>query len=326
MQLVKLNWKTNMNLGSNPITRLFAIALLLSGCASAPQHLSEQDKNGIKNVAIVSLVPESVNFEKIGIFSSSNIYTKFDVGSKLTDSILYVSRARIANSYPGWTIKNIEFDRPALLAKLNTPSGFEAANVKEAFADLARKNGLDAIFVVRAAADKASNNQQDSHENYLREGMSVLLKDNNLGGDAKLVFRANLSVAIVGKSGEVMAVGSVPVQLDHAKRFDLDDYGVSLDMKRNSRPETQDKLERGVIVDLASRLNICFDTLGFTNGSGPASQHVNVIPPQAAAVIETREKSPQQMTPATDSFEQCFSRCRQYTDRTKGQCFDACNK
>jgi len=315
-----------MSLGSNPITRIFAIALLLSGCASAPQHLSEQDKSGIKNIAIVSLVPESVNFEKIGIFSSSNIYTKFDVGSKLTDSILYVSRARIAKSYPGWTIKSIEYDRPALLAKLDTPSGLDDAHAREALANLARNNGLDAIFVVRAAADKADNNQQDSHENYLREGMSVLLKNNNLGGDAKLVFRANLSVAIVGKNGEVMAVGSVPVRLDHAKELDPDDYGVNLDMKHNSRIETQDRLGRGVIVDLANRLNICFDTLGFTSGSGPASQHVNVIPPQAEAVIVPKEESPGQMAPTTNAFDQCFSRCRQYTDRTKGQCFDACNK
>lgn len=315
-----------MSLASSPITRIFAIALLLSGCASAPQHLSEQNKSAIKNIAIVSLVPESVNFEKIGIFSTSNIYTKFDMGSKLTDSILYVSRARIAQPNPDWTVKNIAYDQSALLAVLNTPSGFESAHAKQAFADLARKNGLDAIFVVRAAADRTDGNQPDSHENYLHEGMSVLLKDNNLGGDAKLVFRANLSVSIVGKNGEVMAVGSVPVQLDQAKRFDLDDYGVSLDMKRNSRPETRDMLARGVIVDLARRLNICFDTLGFTNGSSAASQHINVMPPQAEAVIETKEKSTGEKSPSTNFFDQCFSRCRQYTDRTKGQCFDACNK
>ena len=31
--------------------------------------------------------------------------------------------------------------------------------------------------------------------------------------------------------------------------------------------------------------------------------------------------------PATkQSFDQCFARCQQYTDRTKDQCFDACNK
>jgi len=299
--------------------------MLLSGCASAPQHLTEQSKSGIKNIAIVSLVPESVNFEKIGIFSSSDIYTQFDMGSKVTDSILYVSRARIAKSYPGWTLKSVEYDRSALLAKLNTASGFDSAHAKEAFADLARNNDLDAIFVVRAAADKKDNNQQNYQENYLREGMNVLLKDNNLGGDAKLVFRANLSVAIVGKNGEVMAVGSIPAQLDHAKELDPDDYGVSLDMKHNSRIETQDKLGRGVIVDLARRLNLCFDSLGFTNGSNPELQHVDVIP-QPDAVIEPKEKSPVQAGSPPNSFDQCFSRCRQYTDRTKEQCFDACNK
>jgi len=315
-----------MNHVSNPITRIFAIFLLLSGCASAPQHLTEQSKSVIKNIAIVSLVPESVNFDKIAIFASSDIDTNFDMGSKVTDSILYVSSARIAKSYPGWTVKSVEYDRTALLAKLNSARGFDAAGAKEAFADLARDNGLDAIFVVRAVADKVDAMQQDSpQENYLREGMSVLLKDNNLGGDAKLVFRANLSVLIVGKNGEVMAVGSIPARLDHAKELDLDDYGVSRDMKRNSRPETLDKLGRGVIVDLARRLNLCFDSLGFTNGSNPELQHVEVVP-QPDAVIEPEEKPPVQAGSTPNSFDLCFSRCRQYTDRTKEQCFDSCNK
>jgi len=315
-----------MNHVSNPITRIFAIFLLLSGCASAPQHLTEQSKSVIKNIAIVSLVPESVNFDKIAIFASSDIYTNFDMGSKVTDSILYVSSARIAKSYPGWTVKSVEYDRTALLAKLNSARGFDAAGAKEAFADLARDNGLDAIFVVRAVADKVDDMQQDSpQENYLREGMSVLLKDNNLGGDAKLVFRANLSVSIVGKNGEVMAVGSIPARLDHAKELDLEDYGVSRDMKRNSRPETLDKLGRGVIVDLARRLNLCFDSLGFTNGSNPELQHVEVVP-QPDAVIEPEEKPPVQAGSTPNSFDLCFSRCRQYTDRTKEQCFDSCNK
>lgn len=319
-----------MNLASNPITRIVAIVLLLSGCASAPQHLTDQNKSGIKNIAIVSLVPESVNFEKIGIFSSSHIYTKFDAGSKVTDSVLYVARARIAKSYPGWTLKNIEYDRPALLAKLNTVSGFDTASARDAFADLARKNGVDALFVVRAAADRQSDMQQDNQEYYLREGMSVLLKDNNLGGDAKLVFRANLSVTILGKDGNVMAVGLVPAKLDHAKKFDLDEYGVSLDMTRNTRPETQGRLANGVIVDLTRRLNLCFDSLGFANGSNPESQHVQVVP-QPEAVVEpgekeSREKPPVQAGSTPNSFDLCFSRCRQYTDRTKEQCFDACNK
>lgn len=89
-----------MNLGSNRITRIIAISLMLSGCASTPQHLTEENQNGIKNVAIISLVPESVNFSKIGIISYANDYTEFDMGSKVTDSILSVTQERIVKSHP----------------------------------------------------------------------------------------------------------------------------------------------------------------------------------------------------------------------------------
>ncbi len=312
-----------MKLGSNPFINISAIFLLLSGCASVPHHLSEQSKNAIKSVAVVSLVPENVNFDKIAIFSSSNTYTQFDMGGKVADSILYVSRARIAKSDPGWTIKKIGYDQAALLETLNTPSGFEGSDAKDAFADLARKNDLDAIFVVRAAPDKADDNQQDHKAYYLLEGMNALLKNNNLGGDPKLVFRANLSVVVIGKNGEVMAVGSIPAQLDHVNELDPDDYGVSLDMKHNFRPETLDKLGRGVIVDLARRLNLCLDDLGFIEGSNPETRHIQVAPQPDVA---SEPKPAVQAAPASDSFDQCFSRCRQYTDRTKDQCFDACNK
>ena len=312
-----------MKPGTNPFTRVFAIMLLLSGCASVPHHLTEQGKSSIRNVAVVSLVPESVNFDKIAIFSSSNTYTRFDMGGKVADSILYVSRARIAKSDPGWNIKNIGYDQAALLASLNTPSGFKGARAKEAFADLARKDDLDAIFVVRAAADKSEDMQQDHRAYYLREGMNVLLKNNNLGGDPKLEFRANLSVSVIGKNGEVMAAGSIPAQLDHVNELDPDDYGVSLDMKHNARPETLDKLGRGVIVDLARRLNLCLDDLGFVEGSNPETRHI-LVAPQPDAVSEPKPAA--LAAPAQDSFDQCFSRCRQYTDRTKDQCFDACNK
>ncbi len=319
-----------MNLGSNPITRISAIFisaifLMLSGCASTPQHLTEENKNEIKSIAIVSLVPESVNFDKIGIISFSSKSTEFDMGSKVTDSILFVSQGRIAKSHPDWVVKNVEYDRTALLAKVKPGTGFRATRAKEAFADLARNNNLDAIFVVRASADEEDNLHNQFEKNYLREGLSVLLKNNSLDGDSRLVIRANLSVAVIGKNGEVMAVGAVPAKLDNVGALKPDDYDVSDDMKHNHRPEVLDKLGRGVIVDLARRLNLCFDSLGFVDKSSPESQHIEVVP-QPDAVIAPTEKPPVQAAPATESFDQCFSRCRQYTDRTKEQCFDACNK
>lgn len=318
-----------MSFGSNPIIRILAISLMLSGCASAPQHLTEESQNEIKNVAIVSLVPESVNFGKIVIISSSNKYAEFDMGSKVTDSILSVTQARIAKSHPGWIVKRVEYDRTALLSKVSSASGVRATRAKEAFADLARNNNLDAIFVVRASADREDNKQQEMlqevGENHLREGLNVLLKDNNLGGDPRLVILANLSVVIMGKNGEVMAAGAVPAKLHNVAALDPEEYDLSDNMKHDLRPEIWDKLGGEVIVDLARRLNLCFDSLGFVGGSDLEAQHINVVP-QTNTVIEPTEKSPAQAAPTANSFDQCFSRCRQYTDRTKEQCFDACSK
>ncbi len=314
-----------MRPGSNPFIRILAISLLLSGCATAPQQLTEASKNEIKNIAIVSLVPESVNFDKIGIISFSSAYTEFDMGSKVTGSILSVSRQRIEKSQPNWIVKTVEYDRTALLAKVKSETGFDDTRVKRAFADLARKNDLDAIFVVRADADKEDIVQPVAEKGYLREGLNVLLKNNSLHGDSRLVIGANLRVVVVGKNGEVMAVGEVPAKLDKVETLQPDDYDVSDDMKHNHRPEVLEKLGGKVIVDLTRRLNLCFDTLGFVDTSDPEAQHSHVVP-QTNVVNEPPAKSPVQAAPTTNSFDQCFSKCRQYTDRTKEQCFDACNK
>jgi hypothetical protein len=135
MQQIRWSWNNKMNPGSNPADCILAISLmvsgLLSGCASTPQHLTEENQNGIKNIAIISLVPESVNFDKIGLVSYSNEYTEFDMGSKLTDSVLAVTKERIAKSHPGWGVKSVEYDRTAILADVSTVYGFRAERANE---------------------------------------------------------------------------------------------------------------------------------------------------------------------------------------------------
>ncbi len=45
------------------------------------------------------------------------------------------------------------------------------------------------------------------------------------------------------------------------------------------------------------------------------------------AVLNSRAQQINCQAAATGApFDQCFARCRQYTDRTKEQCFDACGK
>jgi hypothetical protein len=308
---------------SSLILSIATTFLLLSGCASAPQHLSAESQQKIKNVAIVSLVPESVNFGRIGVISSE--YRKFDLGGQqVTDAVYLVSRNRVAQSHPAWVVQDIQYDRAALLGKVKSAAGIGDSQAREAFADLARVNHLDAIFVVRAAADQKDEMHDEFKYSYLREGLNVLLKDNSIRGDATLLVGANLGVTIIGRDGKVMAVGAVPAEVGKVKPLNPDDYSVRRDMKHNLRPEVISKLGGAVIIDLTRRLNLCFDALGFAGKPISAPETVKVVP---QSVDEPTGKSATQAAPSqVDAFDLCFRRCRKYTDRTKAQCFDACNK
>ncbi len=233
---------------------LMLFSLMLFGCASTPQHLSEENLNEIKNVAIVSLVPEKVNFDKIGMISFLGEHAEFDMRGKITSSILSVSGARIAKSHPRWVVNSVKYDQADLLAKLQTAMGLNADLARQAFADLARKNNLDAIFVVRAAPDE---------ENNLREGVNVLLTNDFMNNSQGLAIRMNLSVGVVNQKGRVIAQGGVPANLDDVKTIDPDTFDLRDRMKDNLRPEVVDKLGIVVLADLTGRLNLCFDALGF---------------------------------------------------------------
>ncbi|MGC2166487.1 MAG: hypothetical protein WA632_10790 [Gallionella sp.] len=314
-----------MRLRYFPIFCILTTLLMLTGCASTPQHLTEQNISGIKNIAVVSLVPEEVNFDKIGIISVSNKYTEFDLGNKVTETIAYVARERIAKVHPGWNIKEVKFDRAAMLASVKSGYGYSSSRVQNVFAKLARDNDLDAIFAVRAAADPKGSSPQEAGGYELREGSTVLIKDNSLSDDPRIVLRANLNVAILGKSGEVLAAGTMPAKFDNLEPLKPGDFDISNDMQHNHRPEILRKLGREVIADISRRLNYCFDSLGFVGDSDAAEYHVEVAP-QAAIESDSKETSTSQRVPVAYPFDQCFSRCRQYTDRTKEQCFDVCNK
>jgi hypothetical protein len=319
---VKFVRKYEMKSRSSPILFIAATFLFLPGCATAPQHLSADNQQKIKNVAVVSLVPESVNFSKIMIVSSKD--AEFNLGKQVTDAVYLVSRGRIAQSHPAWVVKDIKYDRAALLGKVESAAGVDASQAREAFADLARANDLDAIFVVRASKDKEDDMQQEYHKSYLREGMNVQLKDDYIGEDAKLFIRANLNITIIGRNGEIMAAGAVPAELDRSEPLDPGDYDVRSDMKHNLRPEVTSKLGGEVVADLSRRLNLCFDSLGFAGKPISEPETVKVVP---QSVNEPSGTPAAQAAPSkADAFDQCFKRCRQYTDRTKGQCFDACNK
>jgi hypothetical protein len=53
--------------------------------------------------------------------------------------------------------------------------------------------------------------------------------------------------------------------------------------------------------------------------------NISALESRASNVRCTAAFSNAPAAPAGQSFDQCFARCQQYTDRTKNQCFDSCN-
>ena len=59
--------------------------------------------------------------------------------------------------------------------------------------------------------------------------------------------------------------------------------------------------------------------------AAPAAQSGSVAPPPGSSA---GDQVPQTSAAATQdaAFNRCFTRCRAYTDRSKDQCFDVCNR
>jgi hypothetical protein len=57
-----------------------------------------------------------------------------------------------------------------------------------------------------------------------------------------------------------------------------------------------------------------------------AQQNVAALESRAANIQCNAAFSNAPATTTPTSFESCFARCKQYTERTKEQCFDSCNK
>ena len=61
------------------------VSLVVSGCA--PFRIDSDADKQIRNIAIVSLVPERANLARVGITVFGNDNTDFDVGGRITATI-----------------------------------------------------------------------------------------------------------------------------------------------------------------------------------------------------------------------------------------------
>ena len=227
------------------------VALLVSGCAS--MRLDESTEKQIRNVAIVSLVPERANLERIGITVFGNDRIDFDVGGRITATIDETVARRIAAARPGWTVKRISYDRAALVKRVRGPGlviSFAEEKIERELADLARTNALDAMIVVTGRR----------FENQRGDGVGVVM-GSRMTTVANAAVHANIDARIVGADGKVLVRGAFGTP-EPPKGIKPAEYGLTYELKDNLRPEIVKRLSDAMAEQIVRSLNKRLDQLG----------------------------------------------------------------
>jgi hypothetical protein len=114
-------------------------------------HLTVAERDGIKNVAIVSVIPEKVNIVKPRLLGYASETEVLDLGGRLSATVESVATARISSARPKWVIKEVEYDRNVLYTKLRSNGLVWADGVERLQGDLTelmKRHNLDVVFVI----------------------------------------------------------------------------------------------------------------------------------------------------------------------------------
>ncbi len=208
--------------------------VFLSGCAATkvPPEIERQ----IKTVGIVSLLPEKANFAKIGLTVFNNEYSDIDMGGQLNEMVTSVIAKRLAVSRPAWTVRNISYDRAALLKGFNTGGmvmAYYEERIEKELAQLSKLNGLDAIVVVSSFKP----------ENVHGDGVGVLLRTTSLSSIDLAYVHSYISLKIIDATGKIAAVSRTSTT---EKPINPVAYGLQYRMNENTSPALMTSLRAAV--------------------------------------------------------------------------------
>lgn len=234
--------------------RLLALLLALSitGCAST--RITPEDEKRIHNVAIITLVPEKAHFDKIGLTVFNNEKAEIEMDGRITSTILATAKKRLSAARPQWTVKDIAYDRPLLIERINKPGmvmAYHEERIEKELAELASANQLDALLVI--------NSQR--YETVPGDGVGVWLRTMSMSSIRTALIHSNVDLKVVGPKGTVIARGFG--RPEDPKPVDPAALGISYEMKDNMRPELLDRLRSEIVEHLRKSVNKRFDQLEF---------------------------------------------------------------
>jgi hypothetical protein len=231
---------------------LLAATPFVAGCASS--HLAAADEARIHTIAIVSLVPETASFTKIGLTVFNNDNATIDLLGRADPLVQSIARARVAKARPRWSVQEIPYDRAQILAKLRSFGLIltrDEGRIQKELADLVNSNHLDAIVLI----------VPQSADSFGIEGLGIWMRPGLISGIRFLYAHARVDLEIVGADGKAIALAAQ--QAASVKKLDPDALGVVPNLKDDLRPELLNRFRAEILATLEKTLNAEFDSLGF---------------------------------------------------------------
>lgn len=227
------------------------VAALLSGCA-APR-LSVTAEQQIKNVGIVSLIPEDASFIKIGLTVFNNERGVIAMDGKITSTVEAALTKELSKSRPQWSVKPIAYKRDELIAQLKSGAmvmRYQEENIKKELSALARANKTDALVVVTAYRPVEA----------LGDGVGVTLRTLSLSSIGNAYVNSFISLTMVNPDGVVIASGFDRDRMQ--KEIDPKTFGLHYKLADNQSPEILAKLREAIAEQLSQSVQANAKALG----------------------------------------------------------------
>ena len=183
---------------------LCLLSLLLYGCAAYPSKITEKEGK-IKEVAVISLVQNSVPVSRIGLTVFNNASTSFVPSTNLNELISQKIETHLRSSRPNWRIRTA-IPSTELLGRLDAleKKGGNAEEYRALIRDTAQslsKNGADAVFIAMSSPRQYQP---------FRNAAGVFLRTSNTSQLQDAWIFGTVSIAITFEDGELAASSSAP--------------------------------------------------------------------------------------------------------------------
>lgn len=215
-------------------------AVLLAGCST--YGLDPKNADSIRRIAVINLVPDQANIERMGLTVFQNDRRKYDLGRAVDDRVQATVAQRLSRTRPSWELRRIDYDRPALATAIDRKTfvwSYDVERIKPQLQQLAQRNRVDVLLVI-------SPTKWDSHP---ETGIGVWMRTGfSESPPVHAIVHGYISVVLLGADGTVLAAANTGHQAHRlTKTIKTAEYGITYDLNQFPPPTPAGKLGQEIL-------------------------------------------------------------------------------